>query len=442
MLRTVTIDGPMFFMSLCEMVLIVSFMPEKQKRKSRLCFQLLLAAAIFITVNIINYFVVDSSNASTALQAPLCFTATLVCAVCGMGMNGKTAVYCTVWSYLLTEVTVQSVMPIIGGMRISSQIISIAVSYMLYMCAAVCMYCFVKKWLSVKLQYDHHYHVGRQKMLAVVLAAMAYTVLANYQFIFWLLGYEPESQSNMIAVFRLIAGVGCLIFLYMQNSIEKRQAAERELDMLQQLWYRQQEQLRISQENIDLINRKCHDLKYQMAALRKLGEGREINAQLKEMEQAVMIYDSAMKTGNPVLDTVLTEKSLYCEANHINMTCMADGKKLDFVGKVDLYTMFGNALDNAIESVMHQTYVDKRVIQVSVFHEKRLVMIRVKNYCENKPVFKDGFPVSEKEEKGYHGFGLKSIRYTAEKYGGGVVCQAADHYFVLQILLPIPEGTG
>ena len=49
MLRTVTIDGPMFFMSLCEMVLIVSFMPEKQKRKSRLCFQLLLAAAIFIT---------------------------------------------------------------------------------------------------------------------------------------------------------------------------------------------------------------------------------------------------------------------------------------------------------------------------------------------------------------------------------------------------------
>ena len=53
MLRTVTIDGPMFFMSLCEMVLIVSFMPEKQKRKSRLCFQLLLAAAIFITVNII-----------------------------------------------------------------------------------------------------------------------------------------------------------------------------------------------------------------------------------------------------------------------------------------------------------------------------------------------------------------------------------------------------
>ena len=212
--------------------------------------------------------------------------------------------------------------------------------------------------------------------------------------------------------------------------------------MLQQLWYRQQEQLRISQENIDLINRKCHDLKYQMAALRKLGEGREINAQLKEMEQAVMIYDSAMKTGNPVLDTVLTEKSLYCEANHINMTCMADGKKLDFVGKVDLYTMFGNALDNAIESVMHQTDVDKRVIQVSVFHEKRLVMIRVKNYCENKPVFKDGFPVSEKEEKGYHGFGLKSIRYTAEKYGGGVVCQAADHYFVLQILLPIPEGTG
>lgn len=440
MLKTMLFEGPMIFVISCEMAVIIAFRPGEQAgAKRKLWIQTVLAAVLFAAVNILNYCYVDVSNASTALQAPLCFAATIVYAVWGLKMSGKTALYCTVWSYIITEIVAQLVLPLTSNWKIQNGTIHSWISIAVYICAAVVVYYLVRKELSVELQENGHYHVGRQKLLGVVLVAVVYTVLANYQFIFWLLGYEPETQSNMIATFRLIVGIACLIFLFMENNIEKRQMTERELDMLQQLCYRQQGQFRISQENIDLINRKCHDLKYQMEALRRLNNGTEIDTQLKEMEQAVMIYDSVIKTGNSVLDTVLTEKSLYCEAHQINMTCMADGEKLYFVGGVDLYTMFGNALDNAIESVMQQEDPEKRVIQVAVFHEKNLLMIRVRNYCEEKPDFKNGLPVSEKQDKGYHGFGLKSIRYTAEKYGGGIVCQAADNYFVLQILLPIPE---
>ena len=181
-----------------------------------------------------------------------------------------------------------------------------------------------------------------------------------------------------------------------------------------------------------------HDLKHQMAAIRHMRDDEEINRQLKEMEHSVMIYDSVVKTGNPVLDTVLTEKCLYCEEHQIVMTCMADGEHLDFIDKVDLYTMFGNAIDNAVESVMKLSEKEKRVIQVSVFNEKNLLMIRVKNHCEDQLRFVDGLPVTTKKDKGYHGFGLKSIQHTAEKYGGTLVCQQLDRAFVMQVLLPIP----
>lgn len=243
----------------------------------------------------------------------------------------------------------------------------------------------------------------------------------------------------MITIFRLTVGIAGILFLYIQNNLENIQKSEQELNMMQQLMYRQQEQYQISQENIELINRKCHDLRYQMEALRKLKDEQEIDTQLKELERSVMIYDSIIKTGNPVLDTVLTEKSLICEANQINMTCMADGEKLNFISKIDLYTMFGNALDNAIECVMKQEDVSKRIIQIAVFYEKNLLMIRIRNYCEEKLKLQDGIPISTKQDKNYHGFGLKSIQYTAEKYGGGIVCQNFDNYFVLQILLPISE---
>ena len=72
---------------------------------------------------------------------------------------------------------------------------------------------------------------------------------------------------------------------------------------------------------------------------------------LKELEQSVQIYDAMVKTGNEALDTLLTEKSLYCEAHGIKISCVVDGKSLAFLDPVDLYAILGNALDNAVEGV-------------------------------------------------------------------------------------------
>ena len=150
------------------------------------------------------------------------------------------------------------------------------------------------------------------------------------------------------------------------------------------------------------------------------------------------IYDSAIQTGNRVLDVVLTEKSLYCEAEHITLTCMVDGAKLGFIDQADLYALFGNALDNAIESVMKQRDPAKRVIQVSVYPDNGFLMIRIRNYCDEPIALVDGLPAtSKKTDKGYHGYGLRGIRYTAEQYGGTMSVKIAPDSFTLQVVLPL-----
>ena len=67
------------------------------------------------------------------------------------------------------------------------------------------------------------------------------------------------------------------------------------------------------------------------------------------MEQEIRSYEAQNKTGNEVLDTILTSKSLYCQQHGITLTCVADGAALDFMDTMDLCSLFGNALDNAIE---------------------------------------------------------------------------------------------
>lgn len=272
-------------------------------------------------------------------------------------------------------------------------------------------------------------------MFALLVWAV-YLLVGNYQFIFWLLGYEPQEASTMITVFRLVVGAVCLCMLFLQRSMEKRLSAEKELAVNQQLWLRQQSQFQMSQANVELINRKCHDLKHQMEAIRRLKDERAIDQQLQELEQAVLLYDSAIRTGNQALDVILTEKNLACEANHITMTCMVDGKGLEHIDSVDLYTMFGNALDNAFESVTKLSNLEKRIIQIAAYTEGNLLMIRVRNYFEGELAMKDGLPLSTKGNNDNHGFGLKSIRYTAEKYGGTASVQAEGHYYTLQILIP------
>lgn len=434
-------DGPILFMSICELACVVAFAAVKGSEwRGRPLRNILAAILVVALIQVFDFLFVDFDTPSTALEAPVCFLAAGGFAHLILEMSRREALYCSLWSYIITEVVTQTVMPLSNMiMERFEGVRRFPLTPLLYM-AAVCLVVYLICYhLGPQLLRGDHYHVGRQKILMSAMIVCVYTVLANYQFVFWMVGNNSQGSSNIVTGFRLVAGVGCLFFLYMQNSIEKQQWAEQERDMIQGLWEWQQEQYRVSQENISLINRKCHDLKYQMAALRTLEDGKERDAQLKELEEAVMIYDSAIRTGNAALDTVLTEKSLHCEANQIKLVCMADAAALEFMGNVDLYTIFGNALDNAMEYLMKLKETDKRIIKVTVFREKEFVVIRVKNPCEDDMTFVDGLPQTTKDGaggKGYHGFGLKSIRYTVEKYGGQMHCQRAKGAFELQIMLP------
>ena len=89
---------------------------------------------------------------------------------------------------------------------------------------------------------------------------------------------------------------------------------------------------------------------------------------------------------------------------------MADGTLLDFMAEMDISALFGNVLDNAIESVEKLDDKEKRLIHLSVAKQKNFLRIRSENYTEEKITFKNGMPVTTKKDKRFHGFGMKSIQ--------------------------------
>ena len=161
---------------------------------------------------------------------------------------------------------------------------------------------------------------------------------------------------------------------------------------------------------------------------------------LGDISREVGVYDSIVKSGNDALDTILTEKSLYCEKHSITLSCIADGEALGFVEPIELYSFFGNALDNAIEAVERLGDPERRSIGLVVKRVGGMVSIHVENYFDGRVDFgSEGLPRTRKNDSASHGFGTRSMRMIVERLGGSLTCRAVDDVFHLDALVPVPE---
>ena len=269
-----------------------------------------------------------------------------------------------------------------------------------------------------------------RSLLWVSLLSLAVSVFVNAFVVY------SGAKATLTIVINAYNAVCCLFIMYMLFSLQDKRQMMDELEKINALLDQSREQYDQSKRNIELINIKCHDLKHQ---LRTIGEANRIDeSALSEMSDIINIYDSEIQTGHPALDTILTEKSLYCYKNHVSLSCIADGTLLKFMTDAEIYSLFGNALDNAIRAVRHIPNEEKRVIGLNVCRVRQFVTIQVHNYFESTLDFSEtGLPLTTKKDKDNHGLGLKSIRFIVEKYHGTLSVQPEGNVFNLNIMIPV-----
>lgn len=223
----------------------------------------------------------------------------------------------------------------------------------------------------------------------------------------------------------------CGFSLVLSFLLVRQEKVEAELAVMKQMEYERSKQYEQSKENIDLINIKCHDLRHQIRQLKK--DISNVNEkELESIEHQIRIYDTKVKTGNIALDTILTEKSLICQKNSILFDCIIDGQLLHFIPEEEIYSLFGNIIDNAIESTMKVEEKDFRIITLKISSAVGGVYIMQENPYAGEIEIKNGLPVTKKNAD-YHGFGMKSIRNIVDRHNGILKIDADKNSFRLQI---------
>lgn len=183
---------------------------------------------------------------------------------------------------------------------------------------------------------------------------------------------------------------------------------------------------------VEFINIKCHDIKKELNMIERDGGNTE---KLEELKNTIEIYDSVPQTGSVIIDTILLNATLRHGQQGVRFSFSGNGEWLDFVDDADLKSLFINAVSNACEAAVGAE-PNRRTISVVLGNKGDMVFLTVRNYYVGEAT-EPGIlpPTSRPDNVENHGFGLKSMRLVAKKYGGDVNVSGDGNIFTLTIFL-------
>ena len=342
-------------------------------------------------------------------------------------INKKGALYCAVWSLLIAQCAYESWCFLELQFTRYGHPLNMASPWavLVQLLSGAVFFAAVYILLARQLPYKGEYNIGPRQLFSAffigILFMMQAAVLDNAR---------AEQTPLSLTVTILIGQFYFITLLYFQSELFKKSAMEKEMSELNLLYERQRQQYQVARQNVQIINRKCHELKVQIADLRRLQPDEATTQSLDEAEQAARMYDANAATGNEVLDVVLTEKRLLCEAQLIRLNCVADGTCLAAIEPGDLYALFSNLLDQAIDAAAQQQN-DRRMIDLLVCRRQGFAVINV---------IGPALSGSQSDHGRRHSYGLKVARRVVQKYSGTMSTEPRGELFAVKIVMPLTRG--
>ena len=187
-----------------------------------------------------------------------------------------------------------------------------------------------------------------------------------------------------------------------------------------------------------------HDTKHMLrtiAALSKEDNCVEIDRLIGEMRISLGNIEQKSICSNKILNALIVERKSYAEDNGINLDLeIKEPLFFQEIEDVDLITLMGNLLDNAIEAEKQAGKREGILCHMRMAREGRHMIIQVENsYVEKK----SGEKIELRRQKSIgakHGIGLKSVQNIVRKYGGIIESKKNEGRYNVKIILPVQSS--
>ena len=258
-------------------------------------------------------------------------------------------------------------------------------------------------------------------VILIVLSAVIYYKLA-----------ENEEENGMIALlfFLMLALLFSTFIAFVFFMDFQRKNRENEL-ILQQNQYLERS-LKEQADTLFLWRQSIHDYKNTILTLDSYIEQNrsdELNKYIHGEKAKLEQCSSFFRTGNPTVDTIINTKYSIARKNKIPFAVNAKMSEKCVIPDIQLASVIGNLLDNAIEA---QENENDPFIAVQILTAGELLIIKIVNRCSCPPESLD----TAKEGKKFHGIGLKSVERTVRQYSGDFSIKFENETAIAMVIFP------
>ena len=302
----------------------------------------------------------------------------------------------------------------------------------LFLCVRLIVACCV--YQIVKQKFDKAYIREFQSLLLVITIIMCF-MLRYYQIAIvsmMLEGREQEAGTMGLSL------MGAMLIVFFSGIVYlKNKTLEKEKEFLimrdAMVTQRYAELETVMEKNRQL----SHDLKHHMLVLKnyaKEGKHKEAYNYIEEIEDEFFETKKRVWTGNRIADMILEQKRALAEQEGIAFTIQAVPIAEWPFNDSETCSLLGNLLDNAVEACKRLDDNIDKWITIKIESQKHLLFLVIENAVCELPIKKNGRPVSIKQDKMRHGYGLKSVERIVNKHEGMITYQSQDKAFQVKLL--------
>jgi len=225
-----------------------------------------------------------------------------------------------------------------------------------------------------------------------------------------------------------------MYFLYFIRFMEDNYQLKVKLELLEQQatmqykYYLHQEKKH--QESLSIL----HDVDKHISVMEGLYHGDDKEGTINYIKEINTILKPLLPqqlTNNGILNILLNDKMQNTEKLHIDLQYEIGNVDLSFMNPMDITTIFGNLLDNAIEACTQVNGSPWIKLKISPYYE--MIAIKVENTSNNIDRWNEGRPVSQKGAN--HGIGLSNVERAVERYDGSMNLSSENGIFQCNVLI-------
>lgn len=223
-----------------------------------------------------------------------------------------------------------------------------------------------------------------------------------------------------------------LLFAILFYRVNQQREMEAEIAKLKQ------EQAEIVERDYQALRRTYadnaklyHDLHNHIEAIYQCliqGDTKEAVRYCEDLRTPVRQISQTVWTGDKALDYLISSKMALAEQEQIKTKVNIEYPHNTNIRSVDLTTILGNLLDNALEAAKAAPE-SLRFLNLTMRRINAMLIIKVENGYGNTPIQENGKLLTSKKDKSFHGWGLKSVQTAADRYDGTIRTDYKDHVF-------------